>query len=329
MENSSPRSRAVYEKLKSSGYSESVINLIISSCSKSTWKQYEVYIIKWLDFCSVKKVPIFDPPIEVGLDFLSDLVKSGLGYSAVNTARSALSFLLNEVNGKSFGENKLVTRLMKGVYRLRPPLPKYTAVWDTSSVLNTISNWKDNNELDFKTLSYKLVSLLALTTAQRVQTLSLIKLKNIHFDCTGVSIAFTDIIKTSVATRKLTSLKLDYFTENVKLCVVDVLKHYIESTRLIRNGEEYLILSIVKPFKRVGTQTISRWLKDVLNISGIDVSKYSAHSYRHASVSKAADKGCSVDIIFKYAGWTEKSKVFGRFYHRSIESNQFVNSVLS
>lgn len=329
MENTSSRSRTVYEKLKSSGYSENVINLIISSCSKGTWNQYEVYIVKWLEYCSKKKVSIFDPPVEAGLDFLAELAKNGLGYSAVNTARSALSFLLNEINGKSFGENKLVGRLMKGVYRLKPPLPKYTAVWDTSNVLNTILSWKENNELDLKLLTHKLVCLLALTTAQRVQTLSLIKLKNIHFDCLGISIVFTDILKTSVTTKKLTNLKLNFYTENRKLCVVSTLKHYIERTQLIRNGEDCLFISYVKPFKIVGTQTISRWLKEVLNVSGIDVTKYSAHSYRHASVSKAADKGCSVDLIFKYAGWTENSKVFGRFYNRAIDSNQFANSVLS
>ncbi len=329
MGKTSPRGSTVYEKLKSCGYSEHVINLIISSCSKSTWHQYEVYIVKWLEFCNINKVPIFDPPIESGLEFLANLAKDGLGYSALNTARSALSFLLNEINGKSFGENKLVTRLMKGAFRLKPPLPKYTAVWDTSHVLNTILSWKENKDLNLKLLTYKLVCLLALTTAQRVQTFSLIKLKNINFDCMGVSIVLSDILKTSVATKKLTNLKLNYYTENQKLCVVSILKDYIEKTRLIRNNEEYLLLSYVKPFKRVGTQTISRWLKDVLNLSGIDVSKYSAHSYRHATVSKAADKGCSVDLIFKYAGWTEKSKVFGRFYHRSIESNQFANSILS
>ena len=53
-------------------------------------------------------------------------------YSTVNTARSMLSFVL-ELNINSSlpaGQLPIVKRFMKGIYELRPSLPRYTATWD-------------------------------------------------------------------------------------------------------------------------------------------------------------------------------------------------------
>jgi len=56
----------------------------------------------------------------------------------------------------------------------------------------------------------------------------------------------------------------------------------------------------------------------VLNLAGIDDSVYKGHSYRHASTSCAKEKGLNIDVILKQAGWSEKSKVFAKFYDKPI-----------
>lgn len=93
-----------------------------------------------------------------------------------NSCQSALSLLL----GPNISKDHRVQRLLKGVFRLRPPLPKYNLTWDTTCVLDQLSQWYPNEELTLTQLTKKTITLLALTTAHRVQTLSKINIKNIH-----------------------------------------------------------------------------------------------------------------------------------------------------
>ena len=67
--------------------------------------------------------------IEDGVNFLAELYEDGSGYSALNTAKSALSTTLDVIkcvtDSESFGTHPLVSRFMKGVFETRPSLPRY------------------------------------------------------------------------------------------------------------------------------------------------------------------------------------------------------------
>ena len=99
----------------------------------------------------------------VALDFLATLFHSGLSYSSINTARSALSSIL-QVNNNSlpFGQLPIVQRFMKGIYELRPSFPKYTSVWDLKTVLNYFRSQPSASDLTLKHLSLKVTFLLGL-----------------------------------------------------------------------------------------------------------------------------------------------------------------------
>ena len=58
------------------------------------------------------------------LVFFSELYTEGLAYSAINTARSALSSFLGLTEKEPIGSHSLVIRFMKGVARNRPTLSK-------------------------------------------------------------------------------------------------------------------------------------------------------------------------------------------------------------
>ena len=90
-----------------------------------------------------------------------------------------------------------------------------------------------------------------------------------------------------------------------------------------------LFLSVTSPFKPVCIHTISHWLKQCLSLAGIDSDIFKAHSFRHASTSKAFANGCNVNYIFKRAGWLDDSSVFTRFYNRPVCMDNFTSLVLS
>ena len=67
-------------------------------------------------FCEREKVNSFNPDVNYVLKFLSELFQGGLGYSAINTAKSAISSLTAVVSNVEIGSNTLVQRFMKGLF---------------------------------------------------------------------------------------------------------------------------------------------------------------------------------------------------------------------
>ena len=110
--------------------------------------------------------------MENGIDFLTTLFTSGLGYSAIKTARSALSSVLILPNNITFGAHPLVARFLKGVFELKPSLPRYSSIWDVSIVLQHLRSLGPPTQLDLKSLTKKTTMLLCLLTGQRCQTLT-------------------------------------------------------------------------------------------------------------------------------------------------------------
>ena len=106
------------------------------------------------------------------------------------------------------------------------------------------------------------------------------------------------------------------YPSNRKICIVTTITHYLEITKDLRTTDQ-LIISYKKPHNAVATSTISRWCKVIFGKAGIDIEKYSLHSTRSASTSKAKIKGVSLTEINKAAGWKETS-TFRTFYDKPI-----------
>lgn len=231
--------------------------------------------------------------------------------------RAAISLVLSE----NISKNSLISRFFKGVFRLRPIKPKYDRTWDMSIVLKEIETWWPLESLDLTKLTYRLVMLLALSTAQRRQTLAAIKLSNIKRLSDRYEIEIADLMKTSRPGTYQPLLTLPIFRENPQLCVVRTLEMYLTKTSPLRKEIDNLFLTTRQPHGPASPDSLSRWLRTVLTTCGIS-SEFSAHSTRHASTSAAMKKGVSVEIIKKAAGWSEKSRVFTKHYLRAIETNE-------
>ena len=169
--------------------------------------------------------------------------------------------------------------------------------------------------------------LLALCSGQRCQTLAAIKISQISLTSEKIFIRVTDRLKTSAPGRSQPLLSFSRFSGHDNLCFIS---DYLERTASLRpEGCDSLFISLKRPFGRVGSQTISRWIRSVFAICGVD-SSFTAHSTRHASTSLAAKQGVPVDLIKRAAGWSGESRIFANFYNRPIiDSDVFANSILS
>ena len=73
--------------------------------------------------------------------------------NSIKTARSALSTILTMSGKSNLGNNIMITRSLRGVFSLRPSLPRYSEIWNVSLVLNHIKTWQPLEDIDLKTLT--------------------------------------------------------------------------------------------------------------------------------------------------------------------------------
>lgn len=302
----------------------SSIEIMLASLSDNSIKQYNVCLKRWHNFCRQNNRDIFVASIPTVIYFLTQLFHSGAQYGSLNSYRGALSLLL----GSHISIDDRIKRFFKGVFRLRPPTPKYEVTWDTNIVLDSLSEWYPNETLPLERLSRKCATLLALATAHRVQTLNKILLCNIESQSSQIIIKIPDLVKTSRAGDNQPLLRIPFFTDKTNICPATTLLCYINKTASLRQDEN-LFIAFKKPYKAVTTQSVSRWIKATLKDCGVDVTIFTAHSTRHASTSKAYHKGVNVDVIRRTAGWSGNSTTFGKFYNRIVHSSVNQTSLAS
>ena len=83
----------------------------------------------------------FDCPLNEVLSYLASPYERNLQYRTIGTHRSAISAYHTPVDGFKVGSHPQVSRLMSGVFNLRPPQPKYGFTWDVESVLDLFRSW--------------------------------------------------------------------------------------------------------------------------------------------------------------------------------------------
>eukprot|EP00794_Sanderia_malayensis_P004188 gene4188-4745_t len=299
---------------------KAAVDIIMHANSKGTNKQYEPIIRDWIEFCGKANNNPYTASIEDGITFLTDLFHTrNVGYSMINTARSALSQIINPKDGLTFGKQPLVQRFMKGVFRLRPALPKYSYTYDAKIVITYLKNMDKDECISLKDLTMKLAILISLLTAQRAQTIISLNIEDMEMNQENCKFLVRNPIKTTAPGRHITPIVLKKYQLNKQICPVNLIKLYLERTANLRVTHKQLFISFTPPYSPVTTTTLSRWCKKILEQAGIPT-KFSSHSTRSASVSKAFASGLSVVDICKAADWTNE-RTFAKFYNREIITN--------
>ena len=306
----------VRKQLASKGISEKATTLIIDSRRSGTRSHYKSAWGKWASWCGERQVDPVGCPVRHILDFLTELFMKGLQHSTIGGYRSAISAYHDSCDGSSVGEHPLVKRLMIGIFNKRPPQPRYGFTWDVETVLRYINDL-DSSKIDIKLLSLKLTVLLALTGASRASELNMLDTEFLSRYSSKYTFELEGITKTQKPGDRPTKMDLFKFQENLSLCVCHTIDEFLSRTKERRGAETRLLISYNKPFKRVSTDTISRWLKEVIGLAGIDTKIFKGHSTRSAVTSKASRLGISMKDILERANWTNES-TFQRFYNKKI-----------
>ena len=250
----------------------------------------------WKELTTMNSFDTLSNRIQSFLDFLSKLFSDGHSYSQVNTASSALSSIIT-VNKVHCGKHPDVERFIKRTFELQPSLPKYHMTWNVRKVFNYFRNLPVISDLTLKKFALKLAMLLFLASGgQRIKTMYLISLREIKYVEEQVFIPIMQKIKQSKPVNLIYLLSFKTYPKTTKLCVVTHLKRYIELTQDLRSSDK-LFISYTKLHQAINKDIISRWCKTVMELNGIDFQKYSTHSIRSATSSKANSMGCYLKIL--------------------------------
>ena len=305
-----------------------VKRLVASSWAPKTQATYNTELKKWFKYSAMNNINPHQPTFDQALDFLVWLhVDQNAKYSTIASARSTMSAFTPMQQETVFGKHPLVSKVIKGMFRERPRIPRKVVIYDTNKVLQYLDSLPDNDSLLLEHLTRKLTTMLCLLSGQRSQSIGYLFPEHMHKSDTIFTFYIPKMLKTTTPMFHQEPLEFEAFPHNTNLCVYKCLEAYLNRTELIREnlpreeGEKLsLILSYQYPNLPVKSATLARYVKDTLGHAGIDVTVFTTHSTRAASTSKGNNMGLSLKEISKAAGWRGES-TFQRFYKFKINKN--------
>ena len=141
-----PGLQVVRLSLRNQGLSEQSTNIVLAAWRPATSKQQGSYLTKCTAHCREQQTDPFHPSVPQVLNFLTTRFNAGVGYNAINTAKSALATLVTLSGGQPLRKHPTVLRHMKGIFETRPSLPRYSSSCNVSTVLKHLKG------LDLSTL---------------------------------------------------------------------------------------------------------------------------------------------------------------------------------
>ena len=214
---------------------------MLKSWRTKTNKAYDSLFSKWYSWCGERDADPFSGPVKNVVNFLASLHKDGYQYNSINSYRSAISSVHEKVDGFSIGQHPLVTKLLKGVFHDRPPLPRYTATWKVDVVLGYLKSLGGNESLSLKHLTWKTTMLLALTRPSRSADLSNLSVTRRQYRPEGVAFLPSTLTKQSRQGKPIVEFFFPSFPHDSGLCPVTTLRAYEERiTKSIRSEETNL-----------------------------------------------------------------------------------------
>ena len=289
--------------------SDGAKNLIDKATRGSTKTKYKCIVKKWQTYCSELRISTTATTNSFA-NFMAREFDQKHSYSYIRGFTAPLVEYTKDVDWV------IIQKLKKGMHNLRPPQPKYCAIWDVNMVLTWLSAMRTDT-LMF--LSQKLSTLLMVLSGNRVNMLSNMKLTQMVASTEEVTFTFDVPLKHSREGTTGDIMRFRAYPDK-SLCPVKAIDDYI-TVRGPLCGDPHLFIT-TKPrngaHNAAHHDTLARWIKEVLGAAGVDTSRYAAHSCRAASTSAAALAGVSLTTIIKSASWSNVT-TFRTYYKKEIE----------
>ena len=220
----------------------------------------------------------------------------------------------------------LLQKFLRGVFNVKPPMPKIKATWDVNIVLDYLLTLGANEQLEYLDLAGKCALLLLLSSMCRIGDLAQVEIPNIQRLPNCVELNLTKPTKTYSMSnfskaKHLQKITICGGTVDKKLCPLSCLDSYIERTQMWRNRTKCksLFLIIGNNIHQASNASIGRWVKRIINASGIK--GFSSHSARSSGSSFLTILGMNVSDLISRVGWSNES-TFVKTYLKPVLSKE-------
>lgn len=178
----------------------------------------------------------------------------------------------DSIEDVNVGKHPQVSAFLTGMFNNRFPQPKYQFIWDVEKVVTYISSLDNNEDLDDQALTKNLTMLLALASTARAHEICYLDIRFLVRHHSGYTFSFAKPTKVSRKGKLRPPITFTPFEGNSKLCVCKCMDTYPLRSKYWREYRNHLLLSYVRPHKEISKKTISRWITNILKLSGIDTS---------------------------------------------------------
>ena len=297
--------------------SELAVMLIGHAHRKGTKTKYKSVQRAWIRYCKDLRIDHTKPDTFTFVNFLASGFERKLKWGTLRSYVPALSSYLRHVDIYQ------VRKLLRGVFNLRPPVARYTAIWDVNTVLDYLGAMRTDN---MKDLSMKLATLLMILSGNRVNMLTHFSISNMFITEEECTFVFSHVLKNTRPGFNAQPMTFRAYPFCDTLCPVKTIWQYVHLRNSVTNDTQFFVTTTKKNGVHRGatSDTIARWIKEMLGLSGIDSGKYPAHSCRSASTSAALFRGINLGTIIKSASWSNV-KTFKTYYLRDISSAYDLN----
>ena len=214
-------------------------------------KLYNGYILKWQSYCQQTGASVLSPTTAQILDFLQSLREdpnTPRGYSAICTAWSALSSIIELPGGSKVSDNIFIKRFIKGVYNLDPPKTRYATIWDPDVVLKMLNKqpWIPLSSISLLMLAQKLIFILLLITGQRGQFITALDIQGMIRTSEGFHFKINNQdIKQGRPGYRLGLVTIKPYEHDRELCPVALLNEYLHRTENLIAHRSNSILRVI------------------------------------------------------------------------------------
>lgn len=226
----------------------------------------------------------------------------------------------------NIGSSEIISRLFRFFYKKRPNLPRYLVSWDVNVLLEFLMSWHPISSLSLERLTLKTVSLVAISSSDRGQTLEAMDIEHCHFSDEGILFPIYTLLKTSKINKPIKIVKCSKSTvESLDVCkyvseyMVKTLKFRLKA---ISKGKAKPCQLFLSPFtgKPVKRATLAKYIVKTMRLAGIDVSQFTAHSVRGLLPSLMSKQGCSINQIMSQGDWSNV-RTFNQYYNRHPDNS--------
>ena len=166
------------------------------------------------------------------------MYEKGLGYSTINTARSMLSSILLVKEGIEFGKHPIVTRMLKGIFRIRASLPQYICIYDAEIVIEFLKSLLCWEETTLKWFISTLVTLLALLSSHICQTFNSLSIEHMDINIQQVTFYIPKVIKNTTKMFHPRPIILEAFPDDETICPISNIVEYIKASEKFRKSKK-------------------------------------------------------------------------------------------